>query len=998
MGRFGMTRNRAKNPGDGAWSRLFGYDVFVSFALGARPRGTRAYASDLTRRLRERGFTVYFSEDQTRPGVELDPALKSGLRASRSVVVVANRATLIDPRWVKKEVETFRQMHPKRNVVALNVDGAMQDPTLADAAKGWLPSADHVWIDETMEAEESGVVSDSVVERLVIVPRAVRSTVRLRAVVTFLLLLFAVLTVAAVWQKNIAVAAAREAVRRRVAVETSEIMQGSRSGTTEQAMLRAAAISALAPGIPNGGILDHLNAFPGLLKIIDTGSPVEALSMSPDGTQIAVGGGTNNFSLMRADTLERLSGSPSCPGNNVLGVAFSPDGSRVAVANADGTAEIVSDEAGREGSVWFQVMDMHVIDVAFSPDGMRVLAGGSGGLLRLWNATSGAPTSPFLGTDGSDVLKVAFGLNGLAASSDASGTVTLWDTTLPVPMPKTLQRHGIGITPLAFDSSGAWVASGGRDRKIRRWDLRSDKELPPLDNAGAVTSLAIQQGGNRMIVGDVLGQVTIWEKVGSDEWKAGQSFAAHKGSVNSIVIDAPRMRFVTGGADGTVRVWRLEPSSVPQPVNQGDEFQTCAFSSQKDHAVCSGNAAETLTIVNLRDGTSTSLSRGGATYAVDSLAYSPNGLIIAAGSREGFIDLLDSKTGEEKGHYFGGSVGRSIQDILFIDATHFVSAGLGSALLWELGKATPVGRLDSGRDGYVKQLALSPDRTRVAGASERGFVVVWDIKTRLPVGPMLKDGRPLTSVAYSPDGSSVVAGGSNGTLRSWRVATGELILHPVQVHTGVVQHVLYGPMGTSIVSSDTDDDTVRLWDAKSGEPLGAPSPSHDSRIIGASLDPRQESILAINSSKALRVVPGPQKWKGMLCSRLARNMTLAEWDLWISPDVDYEVQCEGLAAPSRTGSTLSVLFESIGGYLSERVASSEVPARYCPRGPGQASSRPLPVPPYQVRKRGCCTDVVIFSRRGTLEEVRSHGRSKNLPNPTFESIVPDVSVRSADNR
>jgi len=42
-------------------SRLFGYDVFLSFALGPPPRGTHSYASDLARRLRERDFTVFFS-------------------------------------------------------------------------------------------------------------------------------------------------------------------------------------------------------------------------------------------------------------------------------------------------------------------------------------------------------------------------------------------------------------------------------------------------------------------------------------------------------------------------------------------------------------------------------------------------------------------------------------------------------------------------------------------------------------------------------------------------------------------------------------------------------------------------------------------------------------------------------------------------------------------------------------------------------------------------
>ena len=42
------TAPKRNNP-----ARLFGYDVFISFSLGQPPRGTRSYASDLARRLRE---------------------------------------------------------------------------------------------------------------------------------------------------------------------------------------------------------------------------------------------------------------------------------------------------------------------------------------------------------------------------------------------------------------------------------------------------------------------------------------------------------------------------------------------------------------------------------------------------------------------------------------------------------------------------------------------------------------------------------------------------------------------------------------------------------------------------------------------------------------------------------------------------------------------------------------------------------------------------------
>src|SRR5262245_49024362 len=115
---------RVKLAKRGNAARLFGYDVFISFALGPPPRGTQSYASDLARRLRERDFTVFFSEDEAPPGEQLDSSLRAALYRSKTLVVIANRATLADPRWVRVEVEEFRTRHPARPIVAISVGGA----------------------------------------------------------------------------------------------------------------------------------------------------------------------------------------------------------------------------------------------------------------------------------------------------------------------------------------------------------------------------------------------------------------------------------------------------------------------------------------------------------------------------------------------------------------------------------------------------------------------------------------------------------------------------------------------------------------------------------------------------------------------------------------------------------------------------------------------------------------------------------------------------------
>ena len=157
-------------PKRGFAARYFGYDVFISFALGPPPRGSHSYASDLARRLRELDFTVFFSEDEAPVGNELDETLKQALNRSQTLVVIANRGTLADPRWIRTEVEEFRLRHPQRPIVPINIGGALQDPDLAAGAEAWLRFRDRIWVDESEQAGTSGIASDEVVARLASAP------------------------------------------------------------------------------------------------------------------------------------------------------------------------------------------------------------------------------------------------------------------------------------------------------------------------------------------------------------------------------------------------------------------------------------------------------------------------------------------------------------------------------------------------------------------------------------------------------------------------------------------------------------------------------------------------------------------------------------------------------------------------------------------------------------------------------------------------------------
>ena len=95
------------------------------------------------------------------------------------------------------------------------------------------------------------------------------------------------------------------------------------------------------------------------------------------------------------------------------------------------------------------------------------------------------------------------------------------------------------------------------------------------------------------------------------------------------------------------------------------------------------------------------------------------------------------------------------------------------------------------------------------------------------------------SVAYSSDGQRIISGSEDRTIRIWDAKTGAPVGKPLEGHTDNVWSVAYSPNGQHIISGSADH-TIRIWDAHTGGAVGYPlnAHSHGVRSIACSPDGR----------------------------------------------------------------------------------------------------------------------------------------------------------------
>jgi WD40 repeat protein len=461
------------------------------------------------------------------------------------------------------------------------------------------------------------------------------------------------------------------------------------------------------------------------------------------------------WDLSRKGSVRKLSGARG----RLLAVAMSADGTRTVAAGADGLVYVWESRKGRLLRT-LRGGKRNLLSLALSADGRRVLAGGQDAQARLWDAQTGK----LLWTTDEGVIPIG----SVALSEDGTRAVTsseslkLWD----VEKGSLLAEFSGGPEPVAVSADAAFIAGGGSNA-MWLMDVRSGQEFRLGLNGAkdALISLVVSPDGQRIASASHRGSIRLWDvkQGGPEDLTSGREQPP-----SAVAFSQDGQKLLSASQDGFIRLWNPRESSSGRTLVQLPPGPTVlAASPVGPWAVLAGSDG-LLRLWNLDEEKEVRTYGTAGEPARYPVAFSADGQHLLAAREAHGVEVWEVATGKrvqtlEPSEYEVTSMAA---------AGEVLAAGTrdGVIQLWNAKSLEPLARL-LGHTYGIRTVSLSADGRWVLSVGEDWTVRVWDSKTGAPMTVMeFHSSHDLpTAAVFEPGGQTFWVGNNIGLLHRFAI-------------------------------------------------------------------------------------------------------------------------------------------------------------------------------------------------------------------------------------
>ena len=158
----------------------------------------------------------------------------------------------------------------------------------------------------------------------------------------------------------------------------------------------------------------------------------------------------------------------------------------------------------------------------------------------------------------------------------------------------------------------------------------------------------------------------------------------------------------------------------------------------------------------------------------------------------------------------------------------------------------------AGRKGIISSVAYSPpDGTHIVAGSFDDSVRIWEANTGSLIHTLGGHGDQVSSVSYSPDGTHVVSGSWDDSIKIWEANTGSLVRTISRPANQDIHSVSYSPDGTQIVSGSFRD--IEIWEAGTGNRIRVFQHGPRASVFSVSYSPDGKRIISGGDDRTIRI-------------------------------------------------------------------------------------------------------------------------------------------------